>query len=174
MLLAATWLLAVPDPASAQTNDPKLPQQYYIFDHNIDDAWTINKGSSNTRVAIHSMAGFTSSHEDLEGARYLNPWTEWFGPEHDYASEIAGIVGAQTDNGTGIAGIDWNSTMKSYNILRQNQPGDDHTAATFVYDNQEYYLDVGKLDAMVDQALQDGMDINVFNLWRAERQKVGS
>ena len=73
VLLAATWLLAVPDPASAQTNDPKLSQQYYIFDHNIDQVWSYNKGSANTNIAVHSMLGFTTSHEDLDGARYPTP-----------------------------------------------------------------------------------------------------
>lgn len=151
-----------PSLAGGPTNDPMLSQQYYLFDHNIDQAWTYNTGSSNTRIAIHSMGGFTSSHEDMEGTRYLNPWTEWFGPQHDYASEIAGIIGANSNNGIGMAGIDWNGTMKSYNILRIKQSGDDEPAATFTYDSQEYYLDIGKLDAMVNQAIQDNMDIHIF------------
>jgi len=148
-------------PANAQTNDPKLNQQYYIFDHNIDDAWNINKGSSNTRIAIHSMAGFTTTHEDMVG-RYLNPSTEWFAPELDFASEVAGIVGANSNNSIGIAGIDWHSTLKSYNVLRATQPGDDDPDATFYYDGEEYYLDLGKLDAMVNEAIQDNMDIQLF------------
>jgi len=149
-------------PVTAQTNDPLLPQQNYIFDHNIDQAWNINTGSANTRIAIHSMAGFTSSHEDMSGARYLTPYTEWLGPEHDYASEVAGIVGANSNNGTGIAGIDWNAAMKSYNVLRKKQSGDNDPLATFVFDGEEFFFDTGKLKTMVSQAAQDNMDINVF------------
>lgn len=163
MLLFAAWLLVIPDFASAQTNDPDLSQQYYIFDHNIDQVWSYNNGSSNTNIAVHSMLGFTTSHEDLDGARYPTPWTQWLGPQHGNASEMAGIIGAQTNNFVGIAGINWNATLKSYNILRQIQSGDNNPDATFSYGGNQYYLDTGKLDAMVDQAIQDGMDVQVFN-----------
>lgn len=48
-----------------QTNDPLLNQQYYIGAHNIDQVWNTTKGSSNTRIAIHSAMGFFTNHEDM-------------------------------------------------------------------------------------------------------------
>ena len=73
-----------------------------------------------TRIAIHSATGFTNSHEDMTGSRYLNPYSNWFSPEKGFASELAGIIGANTNNGTGMVGINWNATLKSYNFVESN------------------------------------------------------
>jgi hypothetical protein len=145
----------------AQTNDPHISQQYYIGAHNIDQLWNTTTGSSNTRIAIHSATGFTSSHEDMTGSRYLNPFTNWFAPEKGFASELAGIVGANSNNGIGIAGINWNAVLRSYNFVEVNytnpEPGHEFTA-----DNVDYYFNVNHMSIMLDEAINDNMNVHLF------------
>lgn len=146
----------------AQTNDPLVNQQYYIGAHNIDQLWNTTTGSSSTRIAIHSATGFTSSHEDMVGSRYLNPYSNWFSPEKGYASELAGIVAANSDNNTGIAGINWNATLKSYNFVEDNvsNPDPDYE---FNSENVDYYLSIDNMNTMLDAANNDNMDIHIFS-----------
>lgn len=119
LLLISLFLFATVQ-LHAQTNDPLINQQYYIGAHNIDQLWNTTTGSTNTRIAVHSATGFTSSHEDMIGSRYLNPYSNWFSPEKGFASELAGIVAANSDNNIGMAGINWNATLKSYNFVEAN------------------------------------------------------
>ncbi len=94
--------------------------------------------------------------------RFYNPNTEWFMPQDGYGSEVAGIIGANSNNGKGIAGIDWHAMMKSYNILRIKKSGDTDPNATYTYNGTSYYFDIHKLATMVSDATQDGMNIQVF------------
>lgn len=145
----------------AQTNDPRLSQQYYIGAHNIEQLWNITTGSSGTRIAIYSATGFTSSHEDMTGSRYLNPFTNWFAPDKGFASELAGIVGANSNNAIGIAGINWNATLKSYNFVEVDFSNPDPNLV-FNADNVDYYFNTEFMSHMLDQANTDNMDVHLF------------
>lgn len=146
----------------AQTNDPLVGQQYYIGAHNIDDLWNITTGSSGTRIAIHSATGFTNSHEDMTGSRFLAPYSNWFSPEKGFASELAGIVGANSDNNIGIAGINWNATMRSYNFVEANASNPDPDYE-FTSENINYHLSIENMSTMLDVANSDNMDVHLFS-----------
>ena len=108
-------LLAAPGSllAQNQTNDPLVDEQQYLFDvHNVDQAWSYTKGSSNVRIGVYSFLGFTPNHEDLNGTRLETPRGP-LRPEFDYATEVAGITGANTNNGLGVAGVDRKADRKS-------------------------------------------------------------
>lgn len=147
-------------PAQAQ-NDPKYVQgqQYYIGAHNIDQVWNTTKGSSSTRIAIHSAMGFSVNHEDMSGTRYLSPMTtNAYDPTEGFAQEVAGVIGAQSNNGIGIAGINWHSRLKSYNFIKLEETGDDPNYI-FEVDNVNYTFDLQNLSNMLDEAGNDNMDI---------------
>ncbi|MFA5670735.1 MAG: S8 family serine peptidase [Balneolaceae bacterium] len=149
--------------ANAQ-NDPKYVQgqQYYINAHRIDEVWNTTKGSSSTRIAIHSAMGFSVNHEDMSGTRYLNPMTtDAYDPAKGFAQEVAGIIGAKTNNGLGIAGINWNAKLKSYNFIKLKESGDDPDYV-FDADNADYTFDLQRINNMMDQAHNDNMDVQVF------------
>lgn len=148
--------------AFAQTNDPLLNQQYYIGAHNIDQVWNTTTGSSNTRIAIHSSTGFLNNHDDMGGSRFLSQFTNWFIPEKGFAQEVAGIIGANTNNGIGMAGINWNATMRSYNFLDVDLSSGIDQSYVFNADNVDYHFSVSNMNAMLDQAVQDNMDVQVF------------
>jgi len=107
--------------AQSQTNDPLVDQQQYLFDtHRFDTAWTYTTGSSNVSIGIYSLLGFIQNHEDLAANRLVSPVEEVTEPDYDIASEMAGIIGATTDNNVGMAGIDHAARLQSYSVLSEN------------------------------------------------------
>ncbi len=73
-------------------------------DIDASEAWSITKGSSNTNIAIIDY-GILSTHEDLSGKVTGDAISS------DHGTHVAGIAAAKTDNGKGIAGIDWNAQI---------------------------------------------------------------
>ncbi|GIV58003.1 MAG: hypothetical protein KatS3mg042_0916 [Rhodothermaceae bacterium] len=151
-----------------QTSDPLVSQQQYLFDvHHLDEAWTITTGSSNTSIGVYSMLGFIQNHEDLSSSRLLAPQGGLLVPDLDYASEMAGIVGATTNNGLGMAGIDRAARLQSYSILRSSPSGaDEEEPVTFTRDDNTtvtYYLDLRRLSEMLDQGRTSGIDVHLFS-----------
>ncbi len=97
-------------------NDPYFAQQWYIDNVNIQDAWVhlIGNGivpGTGVKVAIIDD-GFDIKHEDFEG-RFsdwkdtgINSTVEMYSPQaNKHGTACAGIIGAKTDNGKGVAGI---------------------------------------------------------------------
>lgn len=94
--------------ADATPNDPGYPQQYGLGRIAWPGAWTGPASGSNVTVAILD-SGIDGAHPDLQG-RLLAGWDFVHGdavPEDDcgHGTHVAGIVGATTDNGQGIAGV---------------------------------------------------------------------
>ncbi|MDG5766802.1 S8 family serine peptidase [Balneolales bacterium ANBcel1] len=151
--------------AHGQTNDPYVMDgsQDYLFEvHNIDQAWNFTTGHSDQRIAIHSLLGASAVHEDMQGRFYANPYhAGLFMPEQDYSTEMAGILGANVDNGIGIAGINWAANMRSYSFLREAASGDD-SDFIFSWDNTDYYAGFEEATTMVQQAIDDENDIHLF------------
>ena len=106
-ILIAAFFLPGRAAAQNQTNDPLVDQQQYLFDvHRVDQAWNYTTGSSNVTIGLYSMLGFIQNHEDLASSRLKSPVGSLLKPKLDVASQMAGIVGAGTNNGVGMAGID--------------------------------------------------------------------
>jgi hypothetical protein len=115
--LLALLLIGLCRPILAQTNDPLVGSQSYLFDvHKIDKVWTYTTGSASNRIGVYSMLGFLQNHEDLSG-RVQTPVGEILFSELDYATEMVGIAGANTNNSRGIAGIDRLAKLQSYSLL---------------------------------------------------------
>ena len=85
------------------------------------DAWDITTGSSNVIIGILDtgipMQNGVLSHPDLEDPNRIilgpNETTDLDGDRDDYGhgTHVTGIAAAETNNSTGIAGIDWNSKI---------------------------------------------------------------
>lgn len=83
----------------------------------VDKAWDITKGSSSVKIAILDT-GVYASHPDLsgkiwgciDGARLTKVGcSDKLTPDrYSHGTATAGIVGAATNNGKGIAGVCWN------------------------------------------------------------------
>ena len=161
LLLAAALLLgAGPLFAQNQTNDPLVDQQQYLFDvHNIDQAWSYTTGSSNVRLGVYSFLGFTQNHEDLNGPR-LQTSRGPLRPQFDYATEVAGIAGANTNNNLGIAGIDRVGELQSYSMLRDYSTGSDSERAVTV-GNETFYLDLRHFADVIDDGRVNGVEVHL-------------
>lgn len=89
-------------------NDPLFPEQWSLPAFGVDRAWEIQQGVDGVRIAIVDV-GFDTAHEDLH-ARFDPGW-DFVGGDADVATgdahgtHVAGIAGAATDNGTGVAGV---------------------------------------------------------------------
>jgi len=75
------------------------------------EAWEITTGSSQVKIGIIDD-GVENWHEDLSGK--VSGDAGWAGDGHGF--HVAGIAAAKADNGTGIAGVDWNAQIISQRI----------------------------------------------------------
>ena len=125
-LAALTFLLALPLRAQ---NDPdyQAGKQPYLWTINADHAWNITKGSTSTKIAVVGIGGVLPTHEDLAGKLTVVN-NRYDGPiDPPSATAAAGVASALTNNGRGIAGVDWNARLLSYDAGKIIQQGTDAT-----------------------------------------------
>lgn len=103
-------------------DDPDFSQQWGLHntgqsggldDADIDapDAWDVNQGSADVLIAVVDT-GVDYTHDDLDGGRvrtdidrdFVNDDDDAM-DDHGHGTFVAGIIGADTNNGVGIAGI---------------------------------------------------------------------
>ena len=103
--------------SSSQTpNDPLYGQQGYLSTANIPQAWQVTHGSNSQKIALITMGGVNKNHEDLSSRVDIKRAASSSFANNGAADPEAGIIGAATNNGKGIAGVNWNSQLLSYNI----------------------------------------------------------
>jgi len=119
-----------------EPNDPFTGSQYYLNTIKAFDAWAIEKGDTNIVIAIIDT-GIDLFHPDLindiaynyddplnqedsDNDGYIDNFYGWdLGENNNYPQynanahgvHVAGIAGASTDNGTGMAGVGFNSRL---------------------------------------------------------------
>ncbi len=116
-------------------NDPNYSEQWYLPKIGMEDAWDVIRPNGNVTVAVIDN-GLNFGHPEFNGKIWTNPnetpddgidndnngyvddlhgWD--FGmndnnPEHDgtsyHGSQVAGLIGAATDNNVGIASVGYN------------------------------------------------------------------
>ncbi|MDP2424616.1 MAG: S8 family serine peptidase, partial [Bacteroidales bacterium] len=112
-------------------NDPMYPLQWHLnnpsnslADIRAEQAWNINKGRNDVIIAVcdggvdynHTdldpgnrsriIAGYDSGDDDYDPLDNLPNWTE--GSYAGHGTNIAGIIGAITNNNSRVSGIMWN------------------------------------------------------------------
>lgn len=105
---------------SSTPNDPQYGSQWFLnqsSDKDIDapEAWDMTKGSSSVVVAVIDGHGYELNHPDMIG-KFVSPYDAVNddnnpAPENQYANHgmpCAGLVGANTNNSTGVAGAGYN------------------------------------------------------------------
>ena len=91
-------------------------------------AWNTNTGSSNVKVAVID-SGIDDQHEDLAGNVDARLGYDFVDndpdpqDEHGHGTHVAGTIGAQTNNGLGVAGVSWNVTMVPIRVLNASNKG---------------------------------------------------
>lgn len=143
-------------------------QQYFLDKIYARDAWSVSKGSPNIVVAIVDN-GVRTTHEDLSGVLWVNPTPNsglldrypndvngWDvadgdndpnppgntadGDDFVHGTLCAGIAGAKTDNGVGIASIGFNIRIMAVKCTKNSADGNTLTNA---YDGVYYAIQAG-------------------------------
>lgn len=123
--------------ANVIPDDPHYNSQWALPKINMPDAWDIQKGNANIRIAILDV-GFKLDHEDLfekfslayerdetdiDISAYLNEgYTLIAGEDYiesdddptgkgTHGTHVAGIAAATTNNNEGVAGVGWNTIL---------------------------------------------------------------
>ncbi len=111
--------------AQATPNDPLYPQQWSLPAINLPAAWYVSGVFNPVTVAVLDT-GIVSAHPDLQskllpgydfvtGERGPNPEDTDSGDYH--GSHVAGIIGAATNNNTGIAAVAWGAKILPLRVL---------------------------------------------------------
>jgi subtilisin family serine protease len=104
--------------STCQTNNT----QWYLAPVGASSAWDRSKGDGITIAILDS--GIDASHPDLSskviGSLDFTDVHDGNGP---HGTEVAGIAGAATDNGVGVASLGWNANLLSEKVLDVNGEG---------------------------------------------------
>ncbi|MCE5333381.1 MAG: S8 family serine peptidase [Desulfobacteraceae bacterium] len=103
-------------------NDPRFSDQWGPEKIDAEGAWDLETGGAGILIGvidtgIATDAGGTPNHADLDDtARYILG-TDFVGDDalprddHGHGTHVAGIAAAETDNSSGIAGMNWGSPV---------------------------------------------------------------
>ncbi|NJR16117.1 MAG: S8 family serine peptidase [Calothrix sp. CSU_2_0] len=144
--------------ATVTTNDTKFNQQWDLHITGIHNAWRFTTGSAGVLIGIEDSGlgidsnGFT--HYDLRstifsGSNYLDESTGY-----SHGTLVQSTIAAASNNGFGIAGINWNSDVMHIDVLGNTING-------------TYALDAGDLDlvtatqTLINQANSKGQKLIV-------------
>jgi len=109
-------------PQQLAVNDPGYAQQWFHGNIDLPKAWEISTGLSDGADVIVAVVdtGVFREHEDLQGkllsgydffSEQPEPGGDDPGPGSWHGTHVAGIVGASTNNGLGIAGVSWGAKI---------------------------------------------------------------
>ncbi|HRX86283.1 MAG TPA: S8 family serine peptidase [Phycisphaerae bacterium] len=105
--------------AQLAPDDPRFADQAPLEVIGLPDAWEISTGSDSVLVAVLDT-GVYAGHADLAGRTLAGRNTfdrsadssDVFG----HGTLVAGVLGAASDNGTGVAGVDWESQILAVRV----------------------------------------------------------
>lgn len=118
-------VFSVANSSLVETNDPKYSVQYNMITSHANMAWAFTKGSSSVKVGVIDT-GISNIHTDLNDhintalSKSYRPGTTPYTDTNGHGTHVAGIIGAETNNSTGVAGVCWNVSLvslKCFNIL---------------------------------------------------------
>jgi len=123
--------------------------QWGIKNVNVAAGWNYNKGSSSTKVAVIDT-GVDYKHYDLglsgSGAGKVIKGGDFVGAVNDYdpmdedyynighGTLVAGVLGAITNNGSAIAGVNWYTKIIAIRVANNRQESTEYDVAEGIYD----------------------------------------
>ncbi len=146
------------------SNDPAFSSQYYLDnsdgypDINIEAAWAIETGSPSVIVAVIDE-GVDEDNTDIDANIWSNFGWDYVGADSNpdpsnqdehHGTSVASIIAAETNNGSGVAGIagGWNSTGCKIMSLR-----------VFGYENNNFVEATQYIDDAIIFAANNGAKV---------------
>lgn len=130
--------------AAIEPNDPRAHEQWALKASGESDAFARLNGAKpkkRAKVAILDT-GVDAAHEDLAGVFGKSPGDS---DRHGHGTHCAGIAGAATHNGKGVASLNWGGKfieIRGYSALDNNGGGSLETIAQAIIDAAEDKADV--------------------------------
>jgi subtilisin family serine protease len=153
---------------SRTPTDPELgAQQPYLTTVGLPTAWDVANTGAGATVAVLDT-GVDADHPDLASALVpgFDAVHEDAQPEDDngHGTAVAGVVGAATGNGVGVAGVAWNARIMPVKVLRADGVGTDVDIAQGIVWAADHGADVINLSlggpgasTALDQAVQHAL-----------------
>jgi subtilisin family serine protease/putative cell wall-binding protein len=160
-------------------NDRDYAQQWAHQVAEVEGAWDVTTGDPGVTVAVID-SGVVGSHPDLQGnlleqlrfagaqreVRPLGSDNEQCGAGFSHGTAVAGVVGAQGDNGLDLTGVAWRVGILDLAVFQRIGSGcgasDDTVIAAMDYATSRgadvINLSLGGLDAACPQAFQTAVD----------------
>lgn len=110
---------------------------------NAPGAWDITTGSSNIIVGVLDT-GIDTSHPEFPGrintalGRNFTDDTVGMTDPVGHGTHVAGIIGAAGNNGVGVSGVNWNVTMVSLRVFKNNGSGGGTGTTAWLRDGINY------------------------------------
>jgi serine protease len=107
---------------SVSPNDPLFKEQWNLHMMGVHNAWRFTTGSNNVLVGIEDTGlGLNSAnnmHGDLRSTTiFPNNYRDEFSSGASHGTAVQGIIAANTNNGSGMSGINWNSSVFNIDVL---------------------------------------------------------
>jgi len=170
--------------ASRVPNDTSYPsQQAYLTRVGAPTAWDVADTRASTVVAVLDT-GVDRDHPDLApnlvtGRDIVNVDSD---PSDDngHGTTVAGVVGAATGNGSGVAGVAWNAKILPVKVLRADGTGFDGDIATGITWATDHGADIINLSlggfgssTALEQAIDYALDHDVLVVAAAGNESAG-
>ncbi|MEW6553441.1 MAG: S8 family serine peptidase [Actinomycetota bacterium] len=148
-------------------NDTFYGQQWNLqgaYGVGADEVWDLQRGSAGLTLAVVDT-GLDYNHEDLLGRRsggwdYYNgdadPWDD-----NGHGTMVTGMACANTDNGTGMSGLDWQARVMPLKALGAEGEGYLDTVVSSIYhaaNNGAEVINMSLTSPTYSQALEDAVD----------------
>jgi thermitase len=110
-------------------NDPSYGSQWGLPKIDAPQAWDTTTGSSSIMLSVLDT-GVDYDHPDLDGGKVRTDidWDFYNNDDdamddHGHGTHCAGILGADTDNGVGVAGLNWLCQILPLKVLNNSGAG---------------------------------------------------
>ena len=118
-----------PEPVTGFPNDPEYKYQWHMDQINCEDAWRWTSGEGITVAVIDTGVAYADTEdgrfhrvEDLEDTKFVEGYdfihrrTEAY-DDHCHGTHVAGTVAQSTNNGKGVTGVAFGSTVMPVKVL---------------------------------------------------------
>jgi subtilisin family serine protease len=123
--------------AIATPTDPRWSEQWDMVKISAPQAWDIPSQTNASDIVVAVIdTGVDFTHPDLQGNLWVDPTDTTsngftcIGPcarggmdDHGHGTHVSGTIGAATNNGIGIAGINWNVQIMALKFLGSGGSG---------------------------------------------------